>query len=81
MNGTIARNTEVVSVSLRPATVQLLDLTRRKSNQTRSAFISSLVERVALDQEWNTLRRIGDQTAKRMKLLSEDDVYRLLKDA
>lgn len=81
MNGTIARNTAVVSVSLKPTTVQLLDLTRRKSNQTRSAFIASLVEHAALEHEWNMLRRVGETTAKRMKLLSEDDVYRLLKDA
>lgn len=31
-------------------------------------------------QDWKTLRSTGDQTAKRFKILSENDVYKAIGD-
>ena len=82
MNGkTIKRKTKVVSISLDPDTLAVLDRLRRNTRQTRSAFFSSLVERYTWDEEWAYLRKVGEKTAKKLKITSEEDVYRIMGDA
>lgn len=81
MNSGNSRNTTVVSISLEPRTVLRLDALRSASSQNRSSFIASLVEKEAMRQDWKALRRIGDRTAKRFEILSEDDVYKAIGDA
>lgn len=81
MNAGNSRNTTVVSISLEPRTVLRLDALRSSSSQNRSSFIASLVEKEAMQQGWNVLRSKGDRTAKRFKIVSEDDIYKAIGDA
>ena len=77
----IARNTTVVSLSLDRPTLKALDEIRKESGQTRSAAITTLILKSDLIREWRRLREIGKKTAQKMKITSEEDVYRILGDA
>ena len=81
MSKQIKRRTEVVSVSLDPETLSLVDKLRKNTKQTRSAFFSSLIEKYAWDEEWAYLRKVGEKTARKFKITSEEDVYRMMGDA
>lgn len=82
MNGKqISRKTAVVSLSLDPTILAKLDSLRKKTGQTRSSFFSTLVEKYDWDEQWTYLRKIGEKTAKRFKITSEEDVYRMMGDA
>ena len=81
MSKQIKRRTEVVSVSLDPETLSLVDKLRKNTKQTRSAFFSSLIEKYAWDEEWAYLRKVGEKTARKFKITSEEDVYRIMGDA
>jgi hypothetical protein len=59
----------------------MLDKLRKSAGQTRSAFFSSLIEKYAWDEEWAYLRRVGEKTAKKLNITSEEDVYRIMGDA
>lgn len=77
----IQRKTEVVSVSLPKNVAQKLERVRELAGQSRSAFIASLIEKTAEDQRWQRLYRKGEQTAKKFKITSEDDIDRILHEA
>ncbi len=74
----IARTTEVVSVSLPKNIFKKLEQTRKRSGQSRSAFIVSLVDRAGEDERWLRLYQKGLETAKRFKITSEEDIDRIL---
>ncbi|MBI1961416.1 MAG: ribbon-helix-helix protein, CopG family, partial [Parcubacteria group bacterium] len=44
---TIARTTNVISISLPPTTVKKLERIRKRQGQSRSAFISALIDKSA----------------------------------
>lgn len=74
----ITRTTTVVSVSLPPTLVEKLDALRKKAGTSRSSIIASLIERYAMEKQWNQLRRWGEETAKKFRITSEDDIARIL---
>lgn len=76
----IKRNTKVVSVSLDPVTLALLDKLRKNTKQTRSSFFAFMLNKYAWDQEWAYLRKVGEETAKKFNITSEEDVYRIMGD-
>ena len=76
----IIRNTTVVSVSLDPRTVKKLDKLATSNDQNRSSLISSLINKEVLNDGWNKVRKFGQETALKMKITSEADIYRLMGD-
>ncbi len=77
----IIRTTEVISVSLPKSTAQKLEKERKLKGQSRSAFIASLVEQMTEDQRWQRIYKMGEQTARRMGITSEEDIDRILHGA
>ncbi|OGM13963.1 hypothetical protein A3D84_02530 [Candidatus Woesebacteria bacterium RIFCSPHIGHO2_02_FULL_42_20] len=82
MNGKqIKRKTKVVSISLDPEVLVLVDKLRKEDSQDRSSFINSIVKKQALWQEFKKLQEYGREKAKKFKITSEEDVYRIMGDA
>jgi len=78
---TIARNTEVVSISLSKEVVSKLDLLTKSRGQSKSALIASLINQINEDDRWQKLYKKGEKTAKQFKITSEDDIDRILHEA
>lgn len=74
----ISRNTEVVSVSLSPKIAQKLELERRRKGQSRSAFISTLINNLSEDERWQRIYKRGELTARIFGVTSEEDIDRIL---
>ena len=74
----ISRTTTVVSVSLPPPLVRQLDMLRKKAGTSRSSIVASLIERYAMEKQWNKIRRWGEETAHQFRITSEDDIARIL---
>lgn len=82
MNGkTIKRSTKVVSVSLDNTTYTLLQKLIRETSQSTSSLIASLIRKKSFEESWGQIRQWGSVSAKKLKLTSEEDVYKLLGDA
>lgn len=82
MNGkTIKRSTKVVSVSLDAMTYSLLQKLIRETSQSTSSLIASLIRKKSFEESWGQIRQWGSVSAKKLKLTSEEDVYKLLGDA
>lgn len=78
---TIQRNTEVVSISLPKATVNKLEAGRKTRGQSRSAFISALINETVEEQRWQKIYKRGEKSAKQFKITSEDDIDRIIHEA
>jgi metal-responsive CopG/Arc/MetJ family transcriptional regulator len=74
----ITRNTEVISISLPKETADKLEKTRKARGQSRSALITSLIDREAEEGRWQKIYKKGQETAKTFKITSEDDIDRIL---
>ena len=66
----IQRTTEVISVSLPKQVAQKLEQARKREGQSRSAFITKLINRIAEDDRWQRIYEKGKQTAKQFKITS-----------
>ena len=74
----IIRNTEVISISLPKEIAFRLEEARKRQGQSRSAFITSLIERISEDERWEALYKKGAETARKFKITSEEDIDRIL---
>ena len=74
----IQRNTEVVSVSLPKATAQKLEKLVKLRDQSKSSLISSLIDQFGEEDRWQRLYKLGEKTARKLKVTSEEDVDRIL---
>jgi metal-responsive CopG/Arc/MetJ family transcriptional regulator len=74
----IQRNTEVVSISLPKVVALKLEEARKRQGQSRSAFITSLIEKSAEDLRWENIYKKGAETAKKFRITSEEDLDRIL---
>ena len=52
---TIQRTTEVISISLPKKTAIKLEQARKVSGQSRSAFIGSLINKIAEEEKWQRI--------------------------
>lgn len=75
---TITRNTSVISVSLPQSVVSKMEKTRRTKGQSRSSFIANLIEKENEDSRWQDIYAKGQETAKKFKITSEDDIDKIL---
>jgi len=76
----IIRNTDVVSVSLPSRVLKLLESSRQRTSQTRSAYIASLIEKEAQDARWMRIYARGAKTAEEFNITSEEDIERILNE-
>jgi len=74
----IVRNTAVVSVSLPRETANKLEKARKVQGQSRSAYISSLIDKEVEKQRWERIYEKGREVARALKITSEDDIDRIL---
>ncbi len=74
----ISRNTEVISISLPKETAEKLEKARGYRGQSRSALITALIDKEVEEERWQKIYRRGRETAKHLKITSEDDIDRLL---
>ena len=74
----IIRNTEVISISLPKSTATNLERERKLRGQSRSAFITSLIDQIAEDERWQRIYKLGKQKAKALGITSEEDIDRIL---
>lgn len=74
----IQRTTHVISISLPQRVALKLERSRSKSGQSRSAFISSLINSVSEQERWQRIYQRGAKTAKDFKITSEDDIDHIL---
>lgn len=78
---TIQRNTAVISISLPKRIAGKLDQIRKERGQSRSALIASLISQQAEEKRWQKIYKIGEKTARRFKITSEEDIDRILHEA
>lgn len=74
----IQRSTAVISVSLPKNTAEKLEKVRKLNGQSRSAFITSLIDQTAEQSRWEKIYQRGTQTARKFKITSEEDIDRIL---
>ena len=74
----IIRNTAVISISLPKKVVDKLEEEREVRGQSRSAFISALIDQAGEEERWRRIYKLGKQTAKRLGITSEEDIDRIL---
>ena len=77
----IQRTTHVISISMPKKVALKLEKSRTASGQSRSAFISSLIDIASEEQRWQRIYQRGAQTARDFKITSEDDIDRILHEA
>lgn len=77
----IQRNTEVISISIPKNVAKKLETVRLLRGQSRSALITSLINQVAGEERWRRIYKKGEETARRLRITSEDDIDRLLHEA
>lgn len=74
----VQRNTEVISVSLPKDVAQKLERVRKIHGQSRSAFITALINQLAEEERWRRIYGKGEKTAREFKITSEDDIDRII---
>ena len=74
----IQRNTQVISISLPQNIAGKLERVRSLRGQSRSAFIASLITQQTEEDRWQRLYTIGQKTAKKFKITSEEDIDKIL---
>ena len=77
----IQRTTKVVSVSLPVRVAAKLEQGRSRRGQSRSAYISALIDKQAEDQRWESVYGKGAVTARRLNITSEMDIDRIIHEA
>lgn len=68
-------------MSLDNTTYSLLQKLIRETSQSTSSLIASLIRKKSFEESWSQIRQWGNVSAKKLKLTSEEDVYKLLGDA
>ncbi|MBU1000238.1 hypothetical protein KKE78_02485 [Patescibacteria group bacterium] len=77
----IQRTTHVISISIPKKTALKLEKSRQISGQSRSAFISSLIDSASEEKRWQRIYQRGAKTARDFKITSEDDIDHILHEA
>ena len=77
----VKRNTAVVSLSLKQSSLKKLDSISREKGLSRSSVVEQLVNQQLSDATWKEIYRKGQETARRYKITSEDDIDKILHEA
>jgi len=77
----IQRTTHVISIYMPKKIAEKLEKSRSLRGQSRSAFISSLIDSISEEERWQRIYQRGAKTARDFKITSEDDIDRILHEA
>ncbi len=71
------RTTKILSVSLPPGMYEEIEQMARQESRTKSELIREAFRQYKFNQQWELLRRWGEETALRLGIQSDEDVERL----
>lgn len=74
------RNTTVISVSLPPEILAILEQISRKTAQTRSGVIKELLASYYQDKSWEQIFAWGRKTKEKFNIKSEEDILKIIND-
>jgi metal-responsive CopG/Arc/MetJ family transcriptional regulator len=74
------RNSTVVSISLQPEVMAVLEQLSRGSSKTRSEVIKDLIISCAQDKSWEQIFAWGRKTKERFNIRSEEDILKIIND-
>lgn len=74
------RNTAVVSISLSPEILSILEKVTKKTAKTRSEVIKELLVTYYQDQSWEQIFAWGRKTKEKFDIKSEEDIVKIIND-
>lgn len=74
------RNTAVVSISLPPEILAILEELTRRTAKTRSEIIRDLLVSYRQDKSWERIFSLGRKTKEQFDIKSEEDILKLIND-
>ncbi len=77
----MGRNTKVMTISLPPETAKTVDRLARAEKKNKSQLIREAVdfyEQMRAEKEWQELRALGSETAKKFGIKSDKDIERIV---
>lgn len=74
------RNTAVISISLPPEILAILEQLTRKTSKTRSEIIKDLLVSYYQDKSWEQIFSWGRKTKEKFKIKSEEDILKIIND-
>ncbi len=74
------RNTSVISISLPPEILAILEQLTSKTSKTRSEVIKDLLVSYSRDKSWEQIFTWGRKTKEKFNIKNEDDIVMLIND-
>lgn len=74
------RNTSVISISLPPEILSVLEKITRQTSKTRSEVIKELLLTYYQDKSWEKIFAWGRKTKEKFNIQSEDDILKIIND-
>ncbi|MBM3283612.1 ribbon-helix-helix protein, CopG family [Candidatus Gottesmanbacteria bacterium] len=74
------RNTSVISISLPPEILTILEQLTRKTSKTRSEIIRDLLVSYRQEKSWEQVFSWGRKTKEQFNIRSEDDILKIIND-
>ncbi len=79
----MGRTTKTITISLPPKMVKEVERLAKTEKKTKSQLFRDMIavyEEYIAEKEWRELRRFGNETAKKLGITSEEDVYRIINE-
>ena len=73
-------NRQVVSISLSPKTLYLLNLICQQEEKSRSQVVRELIKSYFAKKKWQQIFVWGEKTAEKFKIRTEKDILKLIND-
>lgn len=74
------RNTAVISISLPPEILTILEKITKRTAKTRSEVIKELLLTYYQDQSWEQIFAWGRKTKEKFDIKGEDDIVKIIND-
>ena len=74
------RNSAVISISLPPEVLAILERLSRKTAKSRSEVIKDLLVSYSQDKSWEQIFSWGRQTKEQFSIKSEEDILKIIND-
>lgn len=74
------RNTAVISISLSPEILAILEQLTRQTSKTRSEIVKDLLVSYHQDKSWEQIFSWGRQTKEKFRIKSEEDILKIIND-
>lgn len=77
----MGRNTKILTFSLPPETAEEMEKLAKAQKRSKSELLREMIrvyEEHLAEKEWQEIFRFGEETAKRLKIKSEEELFELL---